>query len=178
MPKQIENLQERILETAKCELLASDYSGFTIRTVAKKCGIAVGTIYNYYTSKDILAASVMLKDWNEALSAMRKGSGTSANITDGLHVIYIEIEKFNSLYKGVWSKLSFTGQFAAEYSKRHDLLLNQLAEIIHSLLMRFHIVEDKFLENFIAENLLLAAMKQSEFQPLAAIFDRIFIYIM
>ncbi len=177
MPKQIENLQERILETAKCELLESDYSRFTIRSVAKECGIAVGTIYNYYASKDILAASVMLMDWNEALSAMRLGSGTSVSITEGLHVIYIEIEKFNSLYKGVWSQFSYTCQFASEYSKRHDLLLNQLAEIIHALLLRFYIAEDKFLENFIAENLLLAAMKQSEFQPLAAIFNRIFIHM-
>lgn len=175
MPKQIENLQERILDTAKCELLELDYSGFTIRSVAKKCGIAVGTIYNYYTSKDILAASVMLKDWNEALSAMRQGSSTSETITEGLRVIYKEIDQFSSLYRGVWSQFSLTGKFAAEYSKRHELLLNQLTDIIHSLLMRFHIAEDKFLENFVAENLLLAAMKQSEFQPLAAIFDRIFI---
>ncbi len=177
MPKQIENLQERILETAKCELLGSDYSRFTIRSVAKECGIAVGTIYNYYASKDILAASVMLMDWNEALSAMRLGSGTSVSITEGLHVIYIEIEKFNSLYKGVWSQFSYTCQFASEYSMRHDLLLNQLAEIIHALLLRFHIAEDKFLENFIAENLLLAAMKQSEFHALAAIFNRILIHM-
>ncbi len=175
MPKQIENLQDRILETAKCELLESDYSRFTIRSVAKKCGIAVGTIYNYFTSKDILAASVMLKDWNEALFAMRQGSGTSISITEGLYVIYIEIGKFNSLYKGVWSQFSYTSQFASEYSKRHDLLLEQLAGIIHTLILRFHIAEDKFLENFIAENLLLAAMKQSDFQPLAAIFDRILI---
>lgn len=177
MPKQIENVQKKILEVAKYELLKSDYSGFTIRYVAKKCGIAVGTIYNYFPSKDILAASILLKDWNEALSAMRQGSGTSENITEGLHIMYKEIEKFSSQYRGVWSQFSFNSKFASEYSKRHNLLINQLAEIIHSLLMRFHIAEDKFLENFIAENLLLAAMKQSNFQSLAAIFDRIFIHI-
>ncbi len=176
MPKQIENVQERILETAKCELLASDYSGFTIRSVAKKCGIAVGTIYNYYTSKDILAASVMLKDWNETLAAMRQGLGTSESITEGLHVIYKEIDSFSSLYRGVWSQFSLTSQFAAEYTKRHELLLNQLTELIHFLLLRFQVTEDKFLEAFIAENLLLAAIKQSDFKPLAAIFDRLFNY--
>ncbi len=176
MPKLIENIQETILEAAKCELLESDYSGFTIRTVAKKCGIAVGTIYNYFPSKDILAASVMLKDWNEALSAMRQGSCKSGTITEGLHAIYKEIEKFSSVYREVWSQYSFTGKFASEYSERHNLLLNQLTEIIHPLLLRFDAAEDKFLENFVAENLLLAAMKQSNFQSLAALFDRIFIH--
>ncbi len=173
MPKQIENLHERILETAKEELLASDYSGFTIRNVAKQCGIAVGTIYNYYKSKDILAASVMLKDWNKALSAMQLGSAATINITEGFHVIYEEITKFVSLYSGVWSKVSFTSEFSSEYSKRHKLLLNQLAKIIHGLILRFHMEEGEYLEYFVAENLLLAAMKQSEFQPLADIFDRI-----
>ena len=177
MPKHIENLQERILETAKGELLASDYNGFTIRSVAKQCGIAVGTIYNYYKSKDILAASVMLMDWNKALSAMRHGSATSVTITEGFHVIYKEIINFDSLYSGVWSQITFTGEFASEYSKRHKLLLSQLAEIIHTLLLRFHMEQEEYLTCFMAENLLLAAMQRSEFDPLADIFNRILIPI-
>ncbi len=174
MPKQIENVQKRTLEAAKCELLESGYSGFTIRSVAKKCGIAVGTIYNYFPSKDILAASVMLNDWNDALLVMRQASKTSETITEGLHVIYKEIEKFSSLYRKIWAQYSLTGDFTTDYSKRHNLLITQLSEIIHTLLERFHAAEDEFLDNFVAENLLNAAMRKSNFHSLAAIFERIF----
>lgn len=175
MPKQIENVKRRALEAAKRELLQSDYSGFTIRSVAKKCGIAVGTIYNYFPSKDLLAASVMLEDWNGALLAMRQGSSQSDTITDGLNHIYKEIEHFSSVYKGVWSQYSLTSQFASDYSERHGLLINQLSEIIHDLLVRFHAQEDTFLENFVAENLLLAAVNQNNFKSLANLLDRMFV---
>lgn len=175
MPKLIENVKKRILEAAKSELLESDYSGFTIRSVAKRCGIAVGTVYNYFPTKDILAASVMLEDWNKALSAMKQGSVQAEAITDGLFVIYREIESFTNLYRKVWSQYTSTAKFTTDYTERRSLLLDQLSEIVHSLLQQFNADEDKFLDDFISENLLLAAVRQVQFKLLAVLFDRILI---
>ena len=41
-----------------------------MREAARRCGVAVGTLYNYFPSKDALAAAVMLEDWHEDLDAM------------------------------------------------------------------------------------------------------------
>ncbi|HHY64332.1 MAG TPA: TetR/AcrR family transcriptional regulator [Clostridiaceae bacterium] len=176
MPKLIENVKKRILEAAKNELLESEYSGFTIRSVAARCGIAVGTVYNYFPTKDTLAASVMLDDWNKALSAMRQSIAQSDTITDGLYVIYKEIEHFSNLYRRVWSQYTSSARFISDYSKRHNILLSQLSEIVHSLLRRFEADEDSFLDGFVSENLLLAAVNHTPFQPLAVLLDRIFIH--
>jgi len=62
MPKRIENLRENILACAKKEMLAQGFDALNIRNVARGCGIAVGTVYNYFPSKDMLAAAVMLED--------------------------------------------------------------------------------------------------------------------
>lgn len=175
MPKLIENVENRILEAARRELLESDYSGFTIRSVAIRCGIAVGTVYNYFPNKDMLAASVMLEDWNKALSAMRQETARTNTITDGLYAIYKEIERFTDLYRKVWSQYTAPAGFSSSYSERRHLLINQLSEIVHTLLQRFDADEDSFLDNFVSENLLLAAVNHTPFQPLAVLLDRIFI---
>jgi len=54
MPKIIDGLQKQILKEAKYQIFKNGFSKMTIRSVAKACDIAVGTIYNYYPSKEFL----------------------------------------------------------------------------------------------------------------------------
>ena len=57
MPKIIENLREQLLEETKKQILDRGYANTTIRSVAKACGVGVGTVYNYFESKEMLVAS-------------------------------------------------------------------------------------------------------------------------
>ena len=52
MPKIIENLDQRLKEEARRQIRESGYSAMTIRSVAAACGVGVGTVYNYYPSKE------------------------------------------------------------------------------------------------------------------------------
>ena len=61
MPKIIENLEARLMEEAKKQVLQSGYGAMTIRSVAKGCGVGIGTVYNYYPSKDALLAAYMIR---------------------------------------------------------------------------------------------------------------------
>ena len=54
MPKIIENLESKLLEEAKRQIQESGYGAMTIRSVAKGCGVGVGTVYNYFPSKEAL----------------------------------------------------------------------------------------------------------------------------
>ena len=56
MPKIIENLLENLLAETRRELLDSGYESINIRTIAKNCHTAVGTVYNYFPSKDIFGS--------------------------------------------------------------------------------------------------------------------------
>ena len=67
MAKIIENLHSTILTVGKRILLEDGYEQMTLRRVAGECGIAAGTIYNYFPSKDILVATIMLEDWKVIL---------------------------------------------------------------------------------------------------------------
>ena len=69
MPKKLDKIKERALEEARQILFQEGYLSLTVRRVAQALQIGVGTIYNYFPSKDHLIAGVMLEDWQEALLA-------------------------------------------------------------------------------------------------------------
>ena len=69
MPKIINNLEENILSAARRLVAEQGYAAVTMRAIAKECGIAVGTFYNYYPSKDAMLAACLLHDWQTALAS-------------------------------------------------------------------------------------------------------------
>ena len=72
MPKIIDNVREELLKEAKRQVNEEGYAQTTIRSVAKGCGIAIGTVYNYFPSKDMLIATFMMEDWSIAFSSIKK----------------------------------------------------------------------------------------------------------
>ena len=79
MPKIIDNVREELLKEAKKQLIENGYSHTTIRSVARGCGIAIGTVYNYFPSKDMLIATFMMEDWNTAFSSVERVEKTKYN---------------------------------------------------------------------------------------------------
>ena len=67
MPKVIKDLDKKIIEVATKQLFEKGYAKMTMRSISDECGIAVGTLYNYYKSKNIIVADVMLVDWSSMI---------------------------------------------------------------------------------------------------------------
>lgn len=70
MPKIIENIREELLAETKRQIGDLGYFKTTIRSVADACGIGVGTVYNYFPTKDILVATAVSLDWQVELDKM------------------------------------------------------------------------------------------------------------
>ena len=86
MPKIIENVREQLLDEAKRQITECGYAKTTIRSVSKSCGLAIGTVYNYFPSKDMLIASVMAEDWKLCLQQLEKNaSGEPEKIIQGIY---------------------------------------------------------------------------------------------
>ena len=84
MPKIIINPEDRILRAARERLLDKDLSSFSLRGVAADCGIAVGTIYNYFKDKESLMAAVMFQDWMNEQKATREELMQAESLREGL----------------------------------------------------------------------------------------------
>ena len=137
MPKIIKNPEDRILQAAGKRMLDKDLSSFSLRGVAAECGIAVGTIYNYFKDKESLMAAVMVQDWMDALEDTRKELAQAQSLQEGLLHICRGIRNFCLRYQKVWNSYSAGGDFSTRYRMRHELLLSQITEMIKGLYERF-----------------------------------------
>jgi AcrR family transcriptional regulator len=154
MPKKIEHLREDILKDARRILCSRGYEALTMRLVAADCGIAVGTLYNYYPSKEMLAGNVMLEDWQKCLAAMKERCDQAASLTAGLDVLYHGIGRFARRYRSAWQGYAFCGSQQIEYAKRHNLLIEQTAACLAPLRARTVKDAPAGLDLFLAENVL------------------------
>ncbi len=173
MPKILEQPRERILAAARRKLFEDGYSGLSLRGVAGECGIAVGTIYNYFQDKDVLVASVMAEDWMQTLSEMEAGCVSAMTVSDGFTAVYESIRKFAKQYESVWEQFSRAGGSPGVVSSRHGMLRGQIARQLEALLKRLG-KEDAALAPLLAEMVLSAAM-QPDIGPeqIRALADRL-----
>lgn len=71
MPKIQLNVKNRVLESTKKMIADTGNTDFTMRDIAKDCGIALGTIYNYYPSKAELIIDIVADLWDKCFAEMR-----------------------------------------------------------------------------------------------------------
>lgn len=67
MPKILEDPVKRLIAETRRQIREQGYRATTIRSVAKGCGVGVGTVYNYFDSKEQLTAAFLAEFTAEAL---------------------------------------------------------------------------------------------------------------
>ena len=148
MPKIIENGREQLLAEARRQISERGYSETTIRSVAGACGLAVGTVYNYFKSKDMLIASFVLEDWIECLAKMRTlPTDDKEAFLSGVYDTLLGFARDN---EKLFSNEDAAKQASTGSAKRHKLLRRQITELILPITKS---TED-FTAEFIAESLI------------------------
>ena len=158
MPKIIENLREQILNEAKKQLFEQGYEKTTIRSVAQECGIAVGTVYNYFKSKDILIASLVLEDWNDCIQSIITYPKEDRRAF--LEHIHISLNAFEKKHEKLFKDKEAAKTYNTVFFERHRLLRSQLSHLIIPL------TDDKFLSDFVAEALLCWTTEGKSFEEI------------
>ena len=168
MPKIIENLESRLLEEAKKQMEALGYDALTMRSIAKACGIGVGTVYNYFPSKDRLIATYMLHDWKEAVTSIENVSTFTDDPSNVIHCIYDQLRYFAQRHQKLFSNNAAAASFAGSLSRYHAMLRSQLAAPIRKF------CDSDFSAEFIAESLLVWTMAEKEFDEIYAVIRKLF----
>ncbi len=174
MPKLIDHLRQDLLLCAADILQTEGYNALTLRRVAENCHIAVGTIYNYFPSKDDLAAQAMLADWRETVKTMERRCSEAQTVRQGLLAVYEGIEDFAQLYTHVWSEYAPRSGVLEFLRQKHSTTLAQLSTVVDGLLRRFDSDFDPYLPTFVAQSLLSAVTReQVPFATLAPLLCRL-----
>ena len=168
MPKIIENLEERLIQEARRQIEEFGYSATTIRSVASGCGVGVGTVYNYFSSKDTLIATYMLSDWKECLAAIEAVSEKATEPESVARCIWDQLQTFSQRHRAVFRDEAAAAGFQGSFSAYHSLLRRQLS---HPL--RKFCVSD-FAAEFIAEALLTWTTAGKPFDEIYGMIGKIF----
>ncbi len=158
MPKIIENLRDQLLSEAKRQIDERGYGNTTVRSVANGCGVAVGTVYNYFKSKDMLIASFILNDWMVCLASISEHPKTDRRAY--LEYIYTSLCDFADKHMSLFSDKDAAKVFQLSFSVRHKQLRAQLAEQIAP------IADDGFLAEYVAEAMLCWTMAGKSFSDI------------
>ena len=174
MPKIIENAQQMILQEARRQVTERGYSAMTMKSVAAACGLAVGTLYNYYPSKDVLVASFMLEDWQACLARMAVRLEKAEAPRELLAAVHEGLFAFIREHAPLFSDPGAGKSSAAGFPARHQLLRGQLAAMLAAPVRRLSPGAPSFLPDFLAESLLSWAGTDTEFETLCRVMTRLF----
>lgn len=161
MPKRIDNLKEIILEEAKRQVMENGYSKTTIRSVAQGCNIGIGTMYNYFKSKDDLISSFMLDDWKNCVQEMT--SLDTADAKQFLGRIQEILSGFATRYRKIFNDPEAIKSYASVFAERHVQLRAKIGSIIQPVCPRGKVSDDSFLAEHVAESILRWTMAGEPF---------------
>ena len=69
--------REEIMRVSRKIVSEKGLPALNMRTLAKECGIALGTLYNYYSDKDDLVVAAIESVWQDILEKSAPDSGVS-----------------------------------------------------------------------------------------------------
>ena len=171
MPKIIENARGLILDEAKKQIRERGYAATTVRSVAAECGVAIGTVYNYFPSKEILIASFMSDDWKacmETISACPHYPSQSF-----FYCIHENILAFAKKHDDLFSDPDARRVFVAAFEERHDMLVAMLAGCVLPLCRDENEADRDFTSRFIAEALLTLTMRGVEYEKIYMVISKL-----
>ena len=174
MPKIIENIRARLLEETRRQIEENGYKETTVRSVAAALSIGLGTLYNYFESKDMLVASFMLEDWNKAMVEMRERLGLSISSHEKLKFIFEGLRDFSESHKKLFTDESAQKVFAHTMHERHPLLISQISAMVLPIVSGSDIEDKKLLSDFISESILTWSASGREYAELEPVFTKLF----
>ena len=177
MPKVIEKVREQLLQEVRKQITERGYSQTTIRSVASACNLGVGTVYNYFQSKDMLIATVVVEDWHACMQNFlgSKACTNTTNTKETLKLIYDMLQAFEDEHKVLFTDPEAVKKFSTGFNERHTILRNQIAQFLLPTCQESCKEEQdpQFLSQFVSEALLTWFVAKVPFENLYEILKKL-----
>lgn len=98
----IENPEQLILTEATALAQAEGLSKLNMRKIAANCGIALGTIYNYYPTKMDLIIAIIEDFWKQCFRGMHQCLDENLDFFQQLEVLYFYLLDYLEQFEKNW----------------------------------------------------------------------------
>jgi len=115
MPKLIEDARGKILAAVRAQIQTEGWEALALRTIAARAGIAQGTIYNYFSSREEIAFTVVGEDFEALLSRVASLPECEETTKVAMSRLFGELQAFMAVYRRIWEE----GGFAIFPQGRH-----------------------------------------------------------
>lgn len=182
MPKIYDDLRNTIVSEAKQLIVTKGYKKLNMREVASLSGVAVGTIYNYFPTKDALISELMYEYWREFIGSIQRVQESEADIFEKFRNIYGLLESSIDMFKDNWIRAegvqkAMTQEHYQQKQGIMDLFISIIEAEIHKNSPQSHgAMEERELAGFIVHNFMMVAQSQEvRYETLETILKRYFL---
>lgn len=146
--------KEALLSAGKEIVAQSGIQSLNMREVAQKCGIAVGSIYNYFPSKGDFIIATIESIWAEITNDLTSFS-LSISFTENIILLFNNIQKISEKYPSFFQlhSMSLTN---ADKNKGREIMHLYFSNIKKILLEALNqdpnVIENNFSNNFTKSN--------------------------
>lgn len=182
MPKILNDVEHLIFQKAEELFCSRGYDNVDMKTLAAKCDIAVGTLYNYYPNKKELYVAVVIYSWKDTFEKLNR-----INIEDDT-AIYIH-KVIEILYDDVYKRQGI-GRMLMRGSLDGDEEFRYIEEFIHKgikevfkgiekepLFTQYKNIDDKIMFSMMSMIVTLAqGASQDRDENISLIFEAVKVY--
>lgn len=173
MPKIINTVREKAIQEARRILNAPEYTTFTMREIAAACKIAIGTVYNYFPSKEYLVGCVVLEDWRDAYEEMLSITQRADTLDLAMEGIYLSMCSFVEAHQYLTTFDIREAKHGYDYAGRHIMIRQQIEAILTTIQARFDTETDEAVNVFLAECILSFSTKKYNYSQISAAFNKL-----
>lgn len=142
-------LRERILNEAR----AMDLKEMNMRSIASACDIALGSLYNYFSSKEDIIMTLTEEYWKQKLSAIKFDN---EEYQEDLRKLY---DTLSSAYEDKGHMLMYALRNRDEESrKRMENMQTRLEEVVKEILPS----DKRTLAEFVTDNIISAIERRKQ----------------
>ncbi len=153
MPKIIENAKDIIMEAAR-EELEKNPSSFSMRKIALKTKIAVGTIYHYFPDKLSLVAMILLEEWNIVYMEKKNEIQKVTSLDELIEMIFNLVNDYKDKYRRIYT--IYDGKEGThDYLNFHSKLVMQLVSLLEDGFTRLGISKEDEVDRMIVEMIMV-----------------------
>lgn len=175
MPKIIDNVRGKLIAEAKEQIALNGYDSVTIRSIAKGCGLGLGTFYNYFKSKDLLIATFLLDDWKERMERVTKNNEETLDPMVVVRALYDEVKAFIKANDAIFSSSTAIKSFNTSGAGYRKFVRNQVAGPIHTSCVLAGYENAEFLSIFVAESVITWTVAGKSYDEIAAVVCKLFV---